>query len=119
MSSDPCVAVAIARASRCRISEASRAAGARACCREDDARRTACARLGWRSRYVACFGDDENGRQGQSSLADEGVDISACRVAPGTRNEMSVAALKRRGLGARETSPTPEEVDVLVRNGRS
>ena len=26
----------------------------------------ACARLGWRARYVGCFGDDENGRRGLS-----------------------------------------------------
>ena len=60
----------------------------------------ACARLGWRARYVGCFGDDENGRQGRSSLAEEGVDISACRVAPGTRNGMSVILVEER-TGAR------------------
>ena len=56
----------------------------------------ACARLGWRARYVGCFGDDENGRQGRSSLADEGVDIGACRVASGTRNGMSVILVDER-----------------------
>ena len=56
----------------------------------------ACARLGWRARYVGCFGDDENGRQGRSSLADEGVDISACRVASDTRNGMSVILVDER-----------------------
>ena len=56
----------------------------------------ACARLGWRARYVGCFGDDENGRQGRSSLADEGVDISACRVAADTRNGMSVILVDDR-----------------------
>ena len=60
----------------------------------------ACARLGWRTRYVGCFGDDENGRQGRSSLADEGIDTSACRVAPDTRNGMSVI-LVEEGTGAR------------------
>ena len=60
----------------------------------------ACARLGWRARYVGCFGDDENGRQGRSSLAAEGVDISACRVASDTRNGMSVI-LVEEGTGAR------------------
>ena len=50
----------------------------------------ACARLGWRARYVGCFGDDDNGRRGRSSLADEGVDVAACRVAPEARNGISV-----------------------------
>ena len=46
----------------------------------------ACARLGWRARHVGCFGDDDDGQRGQSSLAAEGVDIAACRVARATRN---------------------------------
>ena len=60
----------------------------------------ACARLGWRARYVGCFGDDDNGRRGRSSLAAEGVDIAACRVAPATRNGMSVI-LVDEGTGER------------------
>ena len=60
----------------------------------------ACARLGWRARYVGCFGDDDNGRQGRSSLAAEGVDVGACRVAPDTRNGMSVI-LVDEGTGER------------------
>ena len=47
-------------------------------------------------RYVGCFGDDENGRQGRVSLADEGVDISACRVASDTLNGMSVIRADER-----------------------
>jgi sulfofructose kinase len=46
-----------------------------------------CARLGWRARYVGRFGDDDLGRLGLSSLADEGVDISAAQtVAARTRS---------------------------------
>ena len=56
----------------------------------------ACARLGWRARYVGCFGDDEHGRQGRSSLADEGVDVSTCRVAPDTPNGLSVILVDER-----------------------
>ncbi len=56
----------------------------------------ACARLGWRARYVGCFGDDENGRQGRSSLAGEGVDVSACRVAADTPNGLSVILVDER-----------------------
>ena len=59
----------------------------------------ACARLGWRTRYVGCFGDDDNGQKGRSSLADEGVDISACRVASDTRNGMSVILVDERTGG--------------------
>ena len=39
---------------------------------------TACARLGWRARYVGRFGDDARGRLARASLQDEGVDLSAC-----------------------------------------
>ena len=39
---------------------------------------TACARLGWRARYVGRFGDDVRGHLARASLADEGVDLSAC-----------------------------------------
>ena len=56
----------------------------------------ACARLGWRTRYVGCFGDDENGRRGRSSLADEGVDVGACRVAADTPNGLSVILVDER-----------------------
>ena len=60
----------------------------------------ACARLGWRTRYVGRFGDDDNGRKGMSSLAGEGVDVSACPVAPATRNALSVILVDER-TGAR------------------
>ena len=56
----------------------------------------ACARLGWRTRYVGRFGDDDNGRRGRSSLAGEGVDVSACPVAPATRNALSVILVDER-----------------------
>ena len=81
----------------------------------------ACARLGWRARYVGCFGDDENGRLGRSSLTAEGVDISACRVAPDTRNGMSVILVEER-TGARTVlwsrdpglEQRPEDVDAAA-----
>ena len=56
----------------------------------------ACARLGWRARYVGCFGDDDHGRQGRSSLTDDGVDVRACRVASDTRNGLSVILVDER-----------------------
>src|SRR5262249_28362087 len=40
----------------------------------------ACARLGWRARYIGSFGDDEHGRLSRQSLDSEGVDTSAART---------------------------------------
>jgi sugar/nucleoside kinase (ribokinase family) len=40
----------------------------------------ACARLGWRTRYVGSFGDDAAGDLSRESLRREGVDISAART---------------------------------------
>ena len=81
----------------------------------------ACARLGWRARYVGCFGDDENGRRGRSSLADEGVDTGACRVATDTKNGMSVILVDERTgertvLWSRDPGLKlrPEDVDPLA-----
>ena len=39
---------------------------------------TACARLGWRARYVGRFGEDARGRLARVRLEEEGVDLSAC-----------------------------------------
>ena len=39
---------------------------------------TTCARLGWRARYIGRFGTDDRGRLARESLAQEGVDLSAC-----------------------------------------
>ena len=39
---------------------------------------TACARLGWRARYIGRFGTDDRGRRARASLVQEGVDLSAC-----------------------------------------
>jgi sulfofructose kinase len=39
---------------------------------------TACARLGWRARYVGRFGNDMRGQFARRELAQEGVDLSAC-----------------------------------------
>jgi sugar/nucleoside kinase (ribokinase family) len=41
----------------------------------------ACARLGWRTRYVGRFGRDERGRAARAALERDGVDLSACDTA--------------------------------------
>ncbi len=43
----------------------------------------ACARLGWRARYVGGIGDDEGGRRVTTALSSEGVDVRV-RSRPGT-----------------------------------
>ena len=60
----------------------------------------ACARLGWRARYVGSFGDDDHGRLGSESLASEGVDTSACRVVAGATNQFALVLVDARS-GAR------------------
>lgn len=50
----------------------------------------ACARLGWRARYIGSFGGDELGRLGRESLTHEGVDISASWTVEGATNQFAV-----------------------------
>jgi sulfofructose kinase len=50
----------------------------------------ACARLGWRTRYIGAFGSDEPGRVSRESLIQEGVDVSAARVIDGATNRVAV-----------------------------
>ncbi len=59
----------------------------------------ACARLGWRARYVGAFGDDDWGRQVQGALAAEGVEVTAfCRI--GVRNRVAVVIVDETGRRA-------------------
>ena len=60
----------------------------------------ACARLGWRARYVGRFGDDEFGKQSRDSLVQEGVDLAFARSIAGTTNQFSVILVDAR-TGAR------------------
>ncbi len=41
---------------------------------------TVCARLGWRTRYVGRFGDDERGCTARRALEREGIDLSGCET---------------------------------------
>lgn len=49
-----------------------------------------CARLGWRSRYVGSFGEDDLAEIGRKSLTDEGVDVSAAWIVPGATSQFAV-----------------------------
>lgn len=50
----------------------------------------ATSRLGWRSRYIGSFGDDDLGVLSRESLTGEGVDVSAARTVAGTANQFAV-----------------------------
>jgi sugar/nucleoside kinase (ribokinase family) len=49
-----------------------------------------CARLGFRTRYIGRFGDDEYGREGRASLEHEGVDVAEAPLLPGVTNQFAV-----------------------------
>ena len=81
-----------------------------------------CARLGWRTRYVGRFGDDELGRTSRQSLVDEGVEVSESTVVPRTPNRVAVILVDRtsgertvlwhkdRGLAMKAAALTREAV---------
>ena len=50
----------------------------------------ACARLGWRSRYVGHFGSDQYGKAGIESLRREGVDVSFVREIAGSTSHFGI-----------------------------
>jgi sugar/nucleoside kinase (ribokinase family) len=50
----------------------------------------ACARMGWRARYVGHFGDDDYGKAGVDSLVKEGVDVSYVRTVPGATSHFGI-----------------------------
>jgi sulfofructose kinase len=56
----------------------------------------ACARLGWRARYVGSFGDDDFGALSRDSLMQAGVDIAAARTVPGATNQFAVILVDGR-----------------------
>lgn len=49
----------------------------------------ACARLGWRARYVGRFGDDDYGAFGVESLERDGVDVAGVRRIRGVPSQFS------------------------------
>lgn len=56
----------------------------------------ACAKLGWRARYVGSFGDDDLGALSRESLTAQGVDISAARTVAGATNQFAVILVDAR-----------------------
>jgi len=85
-----------------------------------------CAKLGWTTRYVGSFGDDELGAVSRDSLTKEGVDISAARIVAGTPNQFAVilidaASGERTVLWDRDPALTMKPGDVpreAVTSGR-
>jgi len=57
---------------------------------------TACAKLGWRARYVGHFGADQNGCFSKSTLTTAGVDVSDCRTVPDTTNQFALIIVDQR-----------------------
>jgi sugar/nucleoside kinase (ribokinase family) len=55
-----------------------------------------CARLGWRTRYVGRFGDDEYGIASRTSLVNEGVDVSASVTETGAANQFAIILVDAR-----------------------
>ena len=77
----------------------------------------ACARLGWRTRYVGSFGADDLGALSRESLEREGVDISAARTVAGATNQFAVILVDARSgertvLWDRHPALTMDPADV-------
>jgi sulfofructose kinase len=85
-----------------------------------------CAKLGWRSRYIGSFGDDDLGALSRDSLTSQGVDISAARSVPGATNQFAVILVDARSgertvLWDRHPALNTEPADVphdAVTSGR-
>jgi len=55
-----------------------------------------CAKLGWRSRYVGTFGDDDLGAVSRESLTSQGVDITAARTVAAATNQFAIVIVDAR-----------------------
>jgi len=56
----------------------------------------ACARLGWRARYLGTFGCDDLGTLSRSSLVDAGVDVTGAATVEGATNRFAVILVDAR-----------------------
>ena len=56
----------------------------------------ACARLGWRARYIGRFGSDDLGAASRDSLAAAGVDVSASEIIAGATNQFAIILVDAR-----------------------
>src|SRR5438067_6276248 len=56
----------------------------------------ACARLGWKARYIGRFGADEFGAQARESLELDGVDTTFAPTTPGTTNQFAIILVDAR-----------------------
>jgi sulfofructose kinase len=85
-----------------------------------------CAQLGWRTRYIGSFGDDDLGAIARESLTAIGVDISASRIVSGATNQFAVILVDARSgdrtvLWDRHPALTMTAADVaadVVTSGR-
>lgn len=80
---------------------------------------TACARLGWRARYVGRFGNDRLGRVARETLERDEVDLTGCETveAPEAVSVILVDDLGRRTVlwrRAPELNLQPDDVDPGV-----
>ncbi|MDA1093306.1 MAG: PfkB family carbohydrate kinase [Acidobacteria bacterium] len=79
----------------------------------------ACARLGWRARYVGRFGSDLRGQTARVDLANSGVDVSSCTTAAAAQ-AVSVIFVDNQGRRtvlwsrSRELDLQPADVDPAV-----
>ncbi len=86
----------------------------------------ACARLGWRARYIGRVGDDRHAAIGLNSLREAGVDTTAVQVAAGAASRLAFILVdastgSRTVLWSRDDrlAMLPGEVPVeAVRSGR-
>lgn len=85
----------------------------------------ACARLGWRTRYLGGVGDDEDGRRVARQLSDEGV-VAQLKVRPGVSTRRAIILVesksgRRTVLEIRDpaVAPRPDELDRdAIQNAR-
>ena len=59
----------------------------------------ACARLGWRTRYIGRFGADEHGRLARAAVEGAGVDVAFAPLVEGAANQFAIILVDARSGG--------------------